>query len=182
MEVNNKLMMNKAKENNAKRVFVALGANLGEPLQQLDAAVEALQKVPEINCLAMSKVYVSKPHGPQNQPDFTNAVLAIDTTLSPEQLLDVLQRIEIEQGRERHEHWGARTLDLDIILYANQTIQTERLTIPHAYAHEREFVLQPLADLDETLVLPQHGKITELLKQLPTETMEVIRDVTTYNR
>ncbi len=165
-----------------ERVFIALGANLGEPLQQLDNAVLELQKEPKIVCVAMSKVYVSKPHGPQNQPDFTNAVLEIRTTLAPEVLLDILQGIEKKQGRKRHEHWGARTLDLDIVLYADKIIHTDRLTIPHPYAHEREFVLQPLADLDNTLVLPYRGKVTDLLKQLPTETMEVIRDVTTYNR
>lgn len=169
-------------EMQGERVFIALGANLGNPLAQLDQAVAFLQAHPKITCKAMSKVYISKPHGPQDQPDFTNAVVVAYTTLSPEPLLDVLQHIEKTQGRERHTHWGARTLDLDIILFADKIINTPRLTIPHPFAHQREFVVQPLADLDDNLVLGAQGKVTDLLNQLPIETMESIRDVTTYYR
>ncbi len=162
------------------RAFIALGANLGEPLKQLDSAVESLNKQQGVTCIAMSKVYVSKPWGNTDQPDFTNAVLEIHTSLSAEQLLDVLQKIELEHGRERKEHWGARTLDLDIILFGDEIINTERLIVPHPRAIEREFVIQPLADLDETLAIGQHS-VSDLLNTLPIETMEIIRDVTTYN-
>lgn len=165
-----------------QRVFVALGANLGEPLQQLDTAVEMLQNHPEITCVAMSKVYASKPHGPQDQPDYTNAVLELYTTLSPHQLLACLQQVENDHGRQRKVHWGARTLDLDIILFADVRLHSEDLTIPHPRSHEREFVVQPLADLDADVLIPPHGNVGELLKKLPIETMEIIRDVTTYNR
>ncbi len=161
------------------RAFIALGANLGEPLKQLDSAVASLNEQQGVTCIAMSKVYVSKPWGKTDQPDFTNAVLEIRTTLSAEQLLDILQKIELEHGRERKEHWGARTLDLDIILFGDEIINTERLTVPHPRAIEREFVIKPLADLDDNLVIGQHS-IKDLLNTLPIETMEVIRDVTTY--
>lgn len=164
------------------RAFIALGANLGEPLAQLDSATAAINQHPQIVCLRMSRVYGSKPHGPQDQPDFTNAVLEINTTLSAEQLLDVLQEIEQQHGRVRHEHWGARTLDLDILLFGNQIIATPRLTIPHPRAGEREFVIQPLADLDDKLNIPNQGNVGQLLQQLPIETMEIIRDVTTDYR
>ncbi len=161
------------------RAFIALGANLGEPLAQLDSAVAALNQQPGVTCIAMSKVYLSKPHGPQDQPDFTNAVVEIRTVLSAEQLLDTLQAIEFKHGRKRQEHWGARTLDLDIILFGNQQINTPRLTIPHPRASEREFVIRPLADLDADLVIASRGRVKDLLKRLPVNTMETIRNVTT---
>ncbi|MBS9778103.1 MAG: 2-amino-4-hydroxy-6-hydroxymethyldihydropteridine diphosphokinase [Gammaproteobacteria bacterium] len=165
----------------APKAYIALGANLGKPLSQLDSAAQALQKCPDIECVAMSKVYATKPHGPQDQPDYTNAVLEISTTLTPIELLDVIHAIEKENGRVRNQRWGARTLDLDIILYGDISLETEKLTIPHPRAHEREFVIGPLADLDNTLLIPPYGSVSELKKQLPIHTMEVIRNVTTYN-
>lgn len=165
-------------------VFVALGANVGQPLQQLDAASQAIDEHPQIHCMAMSKVYRSQPHGDVIQDDFLNAVLKITTTLSAEALLNELQRIEIEQGRDRSgnaQHWGPRMIDLDIILFADKMIKTPRLTVPHPLAHEREFVLLPLLDLDKNLTIAEKGNVRDLVQQLPTQTMEVIRDVTTYN-
>lgn len=164
------------------RAFIALGANLGKPLAQLDSAVLALDQHDKVNCIAMSKVYVSKPHGVLDQPNFTNAVAEIYTTLSAEALLTLLQTLEARHGRQRISRWGARTLDLDLILYANHVINTPRLSVPHPRAHEREFVLQPLLDLDSTLSLPQQGSVQQLLQQLPNKSMEIIRDVTTYYR
>lgn len=163
--------------------YIALGANLGNPLQQIDNSIVAINNHPEMHCLKLSKVYRSKPHGPQAQNDYHNAVLMIETTLEPLQLLDSLQQIESEHGRVRDKNtlrWGPRTLDLDIILYNNLVINTERLTIPHKMAHCREFVIQPLIDLDDTLSIVGQGRVVELAKQLPIETMQVIRDVTTY--
>lgn len=169
---------------NAVTAFIALGANLGQPLQQLDAATQAIAEHPKISCLAMSKVYRSKPHGDIVQADFLNAVLKITTTLSADALLSELQRIEIEQGRDRSgkaKHWGPRMIDLDIILFADKVIKTPRLTLPHPFAHEREFVLLPLLDLDNELVITGKGSVSRLAQTLPTQTMEIIRDVTTYN-
>jgi 2-amino-4-hydroxy-6-hydroxymethyldihydropteridine diphosphokinase len=103
--------------------------------------------------------------GPQNQPDYINAVVAIKTELTPIELLDCTQKIELEQGRVRKdERWGPRTLDLDIVLYGNEVIDSERLTVPHYGMKEREFVLYPLAEIAPSLQLPDGTELTELLK------------------
>lgn len=175
--------MNALKQTNctATRVFVALGSNLGNPLQQIDKAALALGAHEHITRIAMSKVYQSTPHGVKDQPDYLNSVLEIRTTLTPEALLQVLQSIEDEHGRTREIRWGARTLDLDIILFDTRVIETATLTIPHPRAHEREFVVQPLFDLDSELVIPGQGKVSDLRKHLPIETLKEIRNVKTYN-
>lgn len=170
------------KQSMQKRAFIAIGSNLGNPLQQIDKACLSLNAHPQIKCRQLSKVYQSKPHGPQNQPKFMNAVVEIITNLMPQQLLLALQAIEDEHGRKRTEHWGARTLDLDIVWYEGSEIQSDSLTIPHSHAHLREFVVVPLLDLDTTLVLPKHGRLEEIVNQLPVENLEVIRDVTTHYR
>ncbi len=161
--------------------FIALGANLGEPLAQLDAAVQQLNNNGDINCLAMSRVYQSRPHGPQDQADFFNAVVAIRTTLPPLDLLAVMQSIEDDLGRVRKRHWGERCIDLDLILYNDLILQTPTLTIPHPLAHAREFVVKPLYDLDSTLGIPGHGHVADLLLQLPTQHLTEVRSGTTYN-
>lgn len=133
-------------------VYIALGSNLANPLQQLKQAVETLQKFTKN--FAVSSFYGSKPLGPQDQPDYVNAVAKFDTELSPLALLDKLQEIEQQQGRVRLRRWGERTLDLDILLYGNQQIQSERLTVPHYDMHNREFVIVPLYELSPDLILP----------------------------
>lgn len=126
-------------------VYIALGSNLENPLEQLKQAVEKLKKF--ANEFEISPFYGSKPVGPQDQPDYVNAVAKFSTDLSPTALLDKLQSIENEQGRVRVRRWGERTLDLDIILYGNQQIQTERLNVPHIEMKNREFVIVPMFDL-----------------------------------
>lgn len=149
-------------------VYIGLGANLAEPVQQLERAVAALQNVPGSALVKVSGFYSSKPMGPQDQPDYVNAVAALATSLSAEELLTQLQRIELEQGRQRKdERWGARTLDLDILLFGDEMIQTERLTVPHYGMKVREFVLYPLAELDSELVLPDGTVLNELLQTVP---------------
>lgn len=149
-------------------VYIGLGANLGQPVHQLEQAVFALQHISESELLQVSGFYGSKPMGPQDQPDYVNAVAALRTTLSAEALLDQLQRIELEQGRQRKdERWGPRTLDLDILLFGQQIIQTERLTVPHYGMKLREFVLYPLAEIQPELVLPDGVQLTELLALVP---------------
>lgn len=149
-------------------VYIGLGANLAEPVQQLERAVAALQNVPGSALVKVSGFYSSKPMGPQDQPDYVNAVAALATSLSAEDLLTQLQRIELEQGRQRKdERWGARTLDLDILLFGDEMIQTERLTVPHYGMKVREFVLYPLAELDSELVLPDGTVLNELLQTVP---------------
>ena len=149
-------------------VYIGLGANLAQPVQQLERAVVALQSIKDTELVKVSGFYGSKPMGPQDQPDYVNAVAALRTYLSAEDLLTQLQQIELEQGRQRKdERWGPRTLDLDILLFGHDIIQTERLTVPHYGMKVREFVLYPLAELDLHLVLPDGTLLTELLAVVP---------------
>jgi 2-amino-4-hydroxy-6-hydroxymethyldihydropteridine diphosphokinase len=133
--------------------YVAFGANLGEPAATLRAAAVALGRRPGVALVAGSPVYRTRPIGPPGQPDYANAVGRVETTLAAEELLDVLLAVEAGFGRVRDVRWGPRTLDLDLIWYAGEERADERLTLPHPRAHEREFVLRPLADLDPGLVL-----------------------------
>lgn len=153
-------------------VFIALGSNLANPLQQVDNALAALSGLPHTQFITVSPFYRSKPLGPQDQPDYLNAVVQLETDLSPEKLLDETQRIELQQGRERKDHrWGPRTLDLDILLYDQQIIHTTRLTIPHYDMKNREFMLYPLFDIAPDLVLPDGTKLSEQLHHVPINNM-----------
>lgn len=150
-------------------VYVALGSNLANPLAQLRQAVETLQK--STKNLQVSSFYGSKPLGPQDQPDYVNAVVKFDTDLAPFELLDWLQSIENAQGRIRLRRWGERTLDLDILLYGNETIQNNRLTVPHYDMQNREFVIVPLYELAPNLELPNGEKLTSLYQQFKNHQM-----------
>lgn len=150
-------------------VYVALGSNLENPLAQLKQAVETLQK--SAKNLQVSPFYGSKPLGPQDQPDYVNAVVKFETALQPIELLDWLQSIENEQGRVRLRRWGERTLDLDILLYGDEIITSERLTVPHYDMKNREFVIVPLHDLSPELVLPTGEKVNELYQQFKSHQM-----------
>lgn len=150
------------------RCYIGLGANLAQPLAQLQQAVAALRLLPASQLVAVSSFYGSKPMGPQDQPDYVNAVAALDTELSAEALLDALQQIEQQQGRQRKdERWGPRTLDLDILLYGDDIINSERLTVPHYGLKQREFVLYPLAEIAPNLRLPDGSVLSSLLQQVP---------------
>jgi len=129
--------------------YVALGSNLGDSVTHIMDCLQALANHSELDYLNISHFYQSKPHGPQDQPDYINAAVEFETTLKAEVLLDELQKIETENGRIREgvERWGARTLDLDILFYGDDIINTERLTVPHPRICERAFVLYPLRDL-----------------------------------
>ncbi|KAB0290552.1 2-amino-4-hydroxy-6-hydroxymethyldihydropteridine diphosphokinase [Vibrio fortis] len=144
--------------------YIAVGSNLADPVSQANLAIETLKSLPQSKFIATSKLYSSTPMGPQNQPDYINAVVAIETELTPIELLNCTQAIEQEQGRVRKdERWGPRTLDLDIILYGNEVIDSERLTVPHYGMKEREFVLYPLAEIAPSLQLPDGTELSELL-------------------
>ena len=124
--------------------YIGLGSNLGDRLAYLRFAIEALSKIGQVR---VSRLYASPPMGPQDQPDYLNAVVELVTTLSPLDLLDHLQAIEQDAGRVRKRHWGERTLDLDLLLYDQDQIQHPRLNVPHVGLMERDFVLLPLLDL-----------------------------------
>jgi 2-amino-4-hydroxy-6-hydroxymethyldihydropteridine diphosphokinase len=143
--------------------YVGLGSNIGEPRRQLDAAIEQLKKLPGTDFVLASGFYKSAPQGYLDQPDFLNAVARLDTLLSAEQLLENLQKIEQRQGRERSFAGAPRTLDLDLLLYGSQRIDSPRLTVPHPRMHERAFVLEPLIELAPEIAIPGRGAARELL-------------------
>ncbi|MEW5562491.1 2-amino-4-hydroxy-6-hydroxymethyldihydropteridine diphosphokinase [Enterobacter asburiae] len=149
------------------RVYIAVGSNLASPLDQVNAAIAALGEIPETKIASVSSFYRTPPLGPQDQPDYLNAAVALDTRLEPEILLDNTQRIEIRQGRVRkEERWGPRTLDLDIMLFGDAVIHTDRLTVPHYDMHNRGFMLWPLAEIAPDLIFPDGTSLTSLLQTL----------------
>ncbi|MEE5098629.1 2-amino-4-hydroxy-6-hydroxymethyldihydropteridine diphosphokinase [Pseudomonas alliivorans] len=151
---------------NTERVYIGLGSNLADPAEQLRSALKALELLPGSQLTGVSSFYVSDSLLP-GQPRFTNAVAALDTALAPLVLLDALQSIELDQGRERHERWGPRTLDLDILLFGNHLIDEPRLKVPHYHMQERPFVLYPLAELAPGLTLADGRELGQLLSKCP---------------
>ncbi|QRG78404.1 2-amino-4-hydroxy-6-hydroxymethyldihydropteridine diphosphokinase [Citrobacter sp. R56] len=150
--------------------YIAIGSNLASPLEQVNAAIQALGEIPESRIVALSSFYRTPPLGPQDQPDYLNAAVALETTLLPEALLDHTQRIELQQGRVRKaERWGPRTLDLDIMLFGDQVINTERLTIPHYDMKNRGFMLWPLFEIAPELVFPDSITLRQQLTLLAAE-------------
>lgn len=154
------------------RVYLALGSNLADPLHQVQSALNALAALPDTTLVATSSLYRTPPYGPPDQPDFLNAAVALDTALAAETLLDHTQRIELEQGRVRKAHrWGPRTLDLDIMLFGEQTLSTPRLTVPHYDMHNRAFMLLPLLEIAPDLTLPNGTRIADLLATLDSNSI-----------
>ena len=149
--------------------YIALGSNLASPLEQVNAAVQAIGNIPDSRIVAVSSYYRTPPLGPQDQPDYLNAAVALETTLAADELLNNTQRIELQQGRVRKaERWGPRTLDLDIMLFGDQVILTERLTVPHYDMKNRGFMLWPLFEIAPDLHFPDDGqRLAECLRQLP---------------
>jgi len=147
-------------------VYVALGCNLGDRLNNLASAVSALRDHTDCQNVVSSSVYETDPMGPQDQPDYLNAVVSMETSLAPLKLLSELQNIENNHGRVRDgTRWGPRTLDLDLLLYADDIIEHESLSVPHPGIAERSFVLQPLAELAPDLIVPGKARVTDLLSQ-----------------
>lgn len=148
--------------------YVSLGSNLQNPQVQVQQAIAAIAALPETTLIAASSLYSSKPLGPDNQPDFVNAVAKVATALSPEKLLQCLHTIEDQQGRVRgDERWGPRTIDCDILLYGDEVINTVSLTVPHYDLAQREFVLIPLLEIAADLRLPSGESIDDVLAQCP---------------
>jgi len=156
------------------RVFIGLGSNLAEPQKQLRGALVAMGKIPDSRLLRCSSFYHSAPIGPGEQPDYVNAVAELETALPPIDLLDRLQSIEASHGRERSVRWGARTLDLDILLFDERQIEEVRLQVPHPRMAERNFVLLPLAELEPQLQLPTGESLPQLLQNCPHNRLDKI--------
>ena len=153
---------------------IGLGANLGEPRAQLLAAFEALGRIAETRVTAKSSLYRSAPVGHADQPPYLNAVAWIETSLAPQALLARLQEIERGLGRERSFRNAPRTLDLDLLLYGAEQIDTAALRVPHPRMHERAFVLLPLLELDPGAVIPGRGSAAALLRACATQAVERI--------
>jgi 2-amino-4-hydroxy-6-hydroxymethyldihydropteridine diphosphokinase len=145
------------------RAYVALGSNLDEPRRQVETAFDELAALSQTELVGRSALYGSTAVGPGEQPDYVNAAAALDTGLSAAALLAELQALENAHHRRRRQRWGPRTLDLDLLLYGDSTINTESLRVPHPRLAERNFVLYPLNDLDPELTIPGRGPLRELL-------------------
>jgi len=157
-----------------KGVFIGLGSNLADPHAQIQSAIAAVDALDEVAVVAQSSLYSSPPMGPQDQPDYINAVIEIDTTLFAHKLLDQLQAIEQQQGRIRQRHWGERTIDLDLLIYGENTLDDERLNVPHPGIAVRSFVLHPLAEIAPNLMIPTLGTMQALLKDCPLDGLQRI--------
>ncbi|MER6129681.1 2-amino-4-hydroxy-6-hydroxymethyldihydropteridine diphosphokinase [Streptomyces sp. NPDC001795] len=150
---------------NPKRAVISLGSNLGNRLENLQGAIDALEDTPGVRVKAVSPVYETEPWGvePGSQPAYFNAVVVLKTTLPPSSLLERAHAVEEAFHRVRDERWGARTLDVDIVSYAEVVSDDPVLTLPHPRAHERAFVLAPWYDLDPQALLPGRGPVADLL-------------------
>ena len=159
-------------------VYIALGSNLQQPLLQLEQAVEQIKNHADLTILQLSSFYQSKAllqPGSSAQADYINAVLLVESDLSAQDLLIVLQSIETKQGRTRGEKWSPRTLDLDILLYGDKIIQTENLIIPHPEMCTRNFVLYPLAEISSAIEIPEKGLVTDLLNTLTSDGLTMLQ-------
>ena len=151
------------------KVYIGLGSNLDDPKSQLKKAIISLEILPSTTVIKTSSFYRSKPLGPQDQPDYINAVVELATELSALVLLNYLQGIENEHGREREIRWSARTLDLDILLFGDEIIKDDRLQVPHIEMQCRGFVLLPLNEIAPECVIPGVGTVSSLLQREDVE-------------
>jgi 2-amino-4-hydroxy-6-hydroxymethyldihydropteridine diphosphokinase len=143
--------------------YVALGSNLNQPLVQIERAFTALAQLPRCRLIARSRLYKTQPLGPQDQPEFINAAAGLLTLLSPRELLVELKRVERELGRTQPiVRWGPRVIDLDLLVHADAQLAEADLTVPHPGLPDRNFVLYPLRDLAPELLVPGHGRVSQL--------------------
>jgi 2-amino-4-hydroxy-6-hydroxymethyldihydropteridine diphosphokinase len=148
------------------RAYVGLGANLGPREQTLRRAVELLAGAEGVEVFAVSELRETEPVGVVDQPPFLNGAVALETTLSPRALLDLMLEVERSLGRVRAERWGPRVVDLDLLTYRNEVVDEPGLHVPHPRLHERRFALEPLAELDPELEIPGRGRVSALLAAL----------------
>jgi 2-amino-4-hydroxy-6-hydroxymethyldihydropteridine diphosphokinase len=160
--------------------YIALGSNLDKPLLQVQSAMQSLAKLPSSSLTAISPWYRSAAIGPGQQADYVNGVAELLTTLEPLPLLAALQSIEQQHHRQRLQHWGPRTLDLDLLLYGNERIELPTLSVPHPRMLERNFVLYPLFDIAPELRLPTGTTLKNQLKQCPMSDLRLV-DSSTYS-
>ncbi|MFF2215106.1 2-amino-4-hydroxy-6-hydroxymethyldihydropteridine diphosphokinase [Streptomyces antibioticus] len=164
---------------NPRRAVISLGSNLGNRLETLQGAIDALEDTPGVRVKAVSRVYETAPWGvePGSQPSYFNAVVVLKTTLPPSSLLERAHAVEEAFHRVREERWGARTLDVDIVAYADVVDGDPQLTLPHPRAHERAFVLAPWLDVDPEAELPGRGPVAALLDTITREGVTARQDL-----
>jgi 2-amino-4-hydroxy-6-hydroxymethyldihydropteridine diphosphokinase len=164
---------------NPRRAVIALGSNLGNRLETLQGAVDALEDTPGVRVKAVSPIYETQPWGvaPGSQPAYFNAVVVLRTTLPPSSLLERAHAVEEAFHRVREERWGPRTLDVDIVAYADVVSDDPQLTLPHPRAHERAFVLAPWLDVDPAAQLPGRGAVADLLGAVTRTGVEPRQDL-----
>ncbi len=154
--------------------FVALGANLDDPKSQVLQALEELDRIPESRVVSRSSLYRTAPVGYLDQPDYINAVARLDTALEAKPLLDALHELENSHGRRRTVPNAPRTLDLDLLMYADRITEEEGLTLPHPRLHQRAFVLAPLAEIAPDAIVPGKGRVGDLLDRVDCGGVELI--------
>jgi 2-amino-4-hydroxy-6-hydroxymethyldihydropteridine diphosphokinase len=163
-----------------KIAYIGAGSNLDKPIDQIHRSIEGLKKIKNTQFILSSSLYSSSPLGPEDQPDFINAVFAILTQLNPHELLNELQKIEKKQKRVRDEiRWGPRTIDLDILIYSNLVINNNALTLPHPEIQNRDFVLMPLAEIAPDLIVTDQKNVVDLLekrKKFNLDVKKIIND------
>jgi len=163
------------------KAWLGLGSNLDGPVAQLQLAFKHLADTDTIEVLQTSSLYQTPPWGDEEQGDFVNAVVQIETSLAPLALLHTLQSIENEMGRQRNDRrWGPRVIDIDLLLYGNSVVKTSELEVPHPRMHERAFVLLPIAELEPDLEIPGHGTSSDLLSPLDCSEIYQLSDVGLY--
>jgi 2-amino-4-hydroxy-6-hydroxymethyldihydropteridine diphosphokinase len=145
-------------------VYIGLGSNLGQPTQQIKSAIAALDDLAETKVLRDSGYFTSKPMGPEDQPDYVNAVVELETSLPAMTLLLQCQEIEKQQGRVKNRFWGERTIDLDILLYADEQIKSDNLLLPHPGICQRDFVYLPLLKLKPEIIIPGKGLLHVIIR------------------
>ena len=151
-----------------KIAYIGLGSNMHSPIKQIKSAIKLIEEIASTEITDVSSLYKSKPVGPQDQDDYINAVVKIETELMPYELLERIQEIEKQHGRIRGERWGPRVIDLDILMFGNKIMTDQKLTIPHPEIHNRSFVLVPLAEIDSDCEIPGKGLISDLLATIDT--------------
>jgi 2-amino-4-hydroxy-6-hydroxymethyldihydropteridine diphosphokinase len=147
--------------------YIGVGSNMGDPVAEVRIAIQSLGRLDRTRLIAASRLYRTRPFGPVAQGDFINAVAGVLTQLDPHELLAALRALEATRGRKRAERWGPRILDLDLLVYGGQRVDTPELTVPHPGIAERGFVLAPLADVAPDLDVPGAGRVAALLRALP---------------
>lgn len=155
--------------------YIGLGSNLNDPKQQILHALSSLRKIPDAEVVRVSSLYRSKPLGPEDQPDYVNAAAMLETSMSAFKLLTQLHQIEQDSGRIRDsQNWGPRIIDLDLLLFGDEKINEENLTVPHPEISNRNFVLYPLIEMTPDLTIPGQGAARDLLEQVAAEGLNKI--------